>query len=153
MNIEITWLRAYVEKLLRESFLEGVEADGDGDYPFRWGTAACWVRVDDRPFARVEVFAHVVHGVRPSARLLREVNDANRRVVGGRVYEWDGMVVAAQSIHAHGLQADTLAQACVGVGTVADDLGALLAAMFDGQTPYRPEPVAFEPPSLDAEGA
>lgn len=153
MNIEITWLRAYVEKLLRESGLEGVEADDDGDYPFRWGTAACWVRIQERPFVRVEVFAHVVHGVRPSARLLREINDANRRAVGGRVYEWDGSVLAAQSVHAHGLQSDTLVQACVGVGTVADDLGALLAAMFDGQTPYPPEPVAFEPPSIDAEGA
>lgn len=153
MNIEITWLRAYVEKLLRECCLDQVEADGDGDYPFRWGTAACWVRVHEHPHARVEVFAQVVHGVRPSARLLREINEANRRIVAGRVYEWEGTILAAQSVHAHGLQGDTLVSACVGIGTVADDLGSLLAAMFDGQTPYPPEPIPFEPPSVDAEGA
>jgi len=146
--MSIEWLRSYVEKLLREGSGNEPTQDSDGDYPFRWGTAACWVRVHELPFWRVEAFAHAVLGVRPTVRLLREINDANARLISGRIYVAGGVVIVEQSVLAHGLTADALAQACIAVGRAANDLGPLLAVMFDGQTPF---PAEAEP--IQSEGA
>ncbi|MBA2532416.1 MAG: YbjN domain-containing protein [Nocardioidaceae bacterium] len=146
MNIE--WFRAYVEKLLRGGLIDEPKQDSDGDYLYRWGTAACWVRLSEQPFWRVDVFAHAVLGVKPTARLLREINETNARLVSGRIYTAGGVVVVEQSVLADGLTADTLAQACVAVGSAANDLGPLLAVMFDGQTPF---PAEAEP--ISSEGA
>lgn len=146
--VQIEWLRAFVEKLLREAGDVDVAPDGDGDYPFRWGTAACWVRVCDEPHLRVQVFGQAACGVKASARLLREVNEANARTVSARVYVLGGTVMVEQSVPADGLNAATLAQACIAVGSVADDLGVLLAVMFDGETPF---PAEVQP--IESEGA
>jgi len=154
MSMQVEWLRAYVEKLLREAWDEEPYIDGDGDFPFRYGTAACWVRVHgERRPTRVEVFAHVVQGVKPTARLLRELNECNRRMMYARIYEINGGVVVEQSIDVDGLNGRTLRRVCTAVGTVADDMGSLLAAMFDGTTPFLPEPLPSDPPSIEAEGA
>ena len=146
--MQIEWLRAYVEKLLREAGDVEIEPDGDGDYPFRWGTAACWVRVCAEPHLRVQVFGHAARGVKASARLLREINEANARSLNARVYVLGDTVMVEQSVLADGLNAATLQQACIAVGVVADDLGLLLAVMFDGQTPF---PAESEP--IESEGA
>ncbi len=146
--VQIEWLRAYVEKLLRKAGDVDVEPDGDGDYPFRWGTAACWIRVCGEPDLRVQVFGHAARGMKPSARLLRELNDANARMVSDRVYVLGDSVMVEQSVFAGGLNSATLMQACLAVGSVADDLGMLLAVMFDGETPF---PAEVEP--LESEGA
>lgn len=153
MSMQVEWLRAYVEKLLREEWDEEPWVDDDGDIPFRSGTAACWVRVHgSRRAMRVEVFAQVVQGVKPTAQLLRELNECNALMVYGWIYETNGSVVVEQSIDVDGLNGRTLRRACNAVGAVADDMGSLLAAMFDGTTPYPPEAVAFEPPGVEAEG-
>ena len=141
---QIEWLRAYVEKLLREAGDVEIEPDGDGDYPFRWGTAACWVRVCAEPHLRVQVFGHAARGVKASARLLREINEANARSLSARVYVLGDTVMVGQSVLADGLKAATLQQACIAVGVVADDLGLLLAVMFDGQTPFPAESEPIE---------
>ena len=146
--LQIEWFGAYVEKLLREAGHADIEPDGDGDYPFRWGTAACWIRVCGEPHLRVQVFGHAAGGVKASARLLREINEANARSVSARVYVLGDTVMVEQSVPADGLTAFTLQQACIAVGVVADDLGVLLAAMFDGHTPF---PAEAEP--VESEGA
>lgn len=135
------WFRAYVESLLREVWDGDVVEDGDGDWPFRHGTAACWVAARPYPSWRVEVFAHVAFEVKQSARLLRELNEMNGLLVHGRVYWRDGVVVAATGIQAEHVDEESLIEACAAIGAMADDLGALLAAMFDGRTPF---PVQLE---------
>jgi hypothetical protein len=130
------WFRAYVESLLREVWDGQAHADDDGDWPFRHGSAAGWVSVRPYPYLRVEVFAHAARDVKQSARLLRELNEANWYLVDGRVYWRAGFVVAETSIAAERVDCDSLVRACLHVGSTADDLGTLLAAMFDGQTPF-----------------
>ncbi len=57
-----------------------LHTDDDGDWPYRWGTAACWVRlVLDQAQSCVRVFAHAAHGVKGNAAVLRELNHLNGR--------------------------------------------------------------------------
>lgn len=135
------WFRAYVESLLRQVWDGEIVEDGDGDWPFRHGTASCWVAARPYPSWRVEVFAHVAFEVKQSACLLRELNEMNSCLVHGRVFWRDGVVVAETSIDADHVDQGSLVQACSAIGSMADDLGALLAAMFDGRTPF---PVQLE---------
>jgi hypothetical protein len=134
--MQVDWFRAYVDSLLREVWDGQADTDDDGDWPFRHGSAAGWVSVRPWPYLRVEVFAHAARDVKQSARLLRELNEANWFLVDGRVYWRDGFVVAETSIEAERVDRDSLIRACLAVGGAADELGTLLAAMFDGQTPF-----------------
>jgi Putative bacterial sensory transduction regulator len=137
--MKLDWFRAYVESLLRDMWDGHARADDDGDWPFRHGTAACWVSVRAHPRWRVEVFAHAASEVKQSARLLRELNEANSNLVDGRVYWRGGVVVVETSVEAEQVDARSLFRACMAVGSAADDLGGLLAAMFDGSTPFPAE--------------
>jgi Putative bacterial sensory transduction regulator len=131
------WLRAYVEKLLRElGDDEAVHEDEDGDFCLRWDTAAVYVRVMDREPTMVYVFAHAAWGVKTSAALLRELNELNAQAVSATIYVREGVVHVDQTLLASSLDKDTLAQAVSHVGLVATDIGTLAAAMFDGQTPF-----------------
>lgn len=137
--MQFEWFSAYVDSLLRELWDGRAFRDADGDWPFRQGTAAGWVAVRPHPRWRVEVFAHAASGVKQSARLLRELNEANSHLVQGRTYWRGGVVVVETSLEADQVNAASLSLACMAVGTTADDLGGLIAAMYDGSTPYPAE--------------
>jgi hypothetical protein len=135
---ELMWVRSHVERLLEDEWdLCRVQADDDGDYPFRRGTAAGWVTVLDSEPITVRVFAHAAHGIKASAKLFRELNDINTRLLTARV-TWgsSGVVLVAQTVSAVDLTRPVLAQAIDAVGGVANDIGPLLAGMFGGTTPY-----------------
>jgi len=73
------WFRVYVERLLMEQFdTTSLVKDGDGDVPFSKGTSACFVTVEDRPLG-VRVWGMAATGIRPTAAVLREVNELNQR--------------------------------------------------------------------------
>lgn len=56
---ESLWVRSHVERLLQDEWdVCRVTTDGDGDHPFRNGTAADWVAVLDSEPVMVRVFAH-----------------------------------------------------------------------------------------------
>lgn len=136
----IMWIRSHVELLLqREWDVCRVETDPDGDFPFRNGTAACWVAVSDGPMTMVHVLAHAVCGLKSSAKLLREMNDVQARALSARVTLVDGCVLVSQVVNPIGLTQPVLAQALVAVGGIADDIGALYAVMYDGTTPFPAE--------------
>ena len=137
--MKFEWFCAYVESLLGQLWGSPARADDDGDWPFRQGTAACRVAVRPEPRWRVEVFGHAAFEVKQSARLLRELNEANAHLLDGRIYWREDVVLVATSIEADRVDGEALARACMGVGSTADDLGALLAAMFDGRTPFPAE--------------
>ncbi|MEO9137680.1 MAG: hypothetical protein ABI345_01295 [Jatrophihabitans sp.] len=137
---EIMWIRSHVELLLqREWDVCRVETDPDGDFPFRNGTAACWVAVSDGAVPMVHVFAHAACGLKSSAKLLREMNEVQGRALSARVTLVDGCVLVSQVVNPIGLTQPVLAQALVAVGGIAEDIGSLLAVMFDGRTPFAPE--------------
>lgn len=134
---ELMWVRSHVEQLLaREWEMCRVEVDRDGDFPFRSGTAAGWVSVLPEPPHLVRVMAHAVYGVKSSLKLLRELNELNVRSLTAAALLIDDIVVVQQTITPVGMTDRALAQAIASVGWMADDVGTLLAAMFDGATPY-----------------
>jgi hypothetical protein len=131
------WVRSHVELLLqREWNVCRVLTDPEDDFPFRQGTAACWVSVLDGDPPMVRVFAHAAFGLKPSLKLLREINDIQTRTLSARIELVDDAVVVSQTVCAIGLTQPVLAQALDAVGYVADDIGPLLVAMFDGSTPF-----------------
>jgi hypothetical protein len=137
---ELMWVRSHVEQLLeREWELGDVTADDDGDYPFRRGSAMCWVSIMDTEPVMVRVYAHAAYGVKPSAKLLQEINEVQHRSLSARVELVQDLVLVSQTISPWGLTQPVLSQALDAVGTVAAEVGPLLAAMFDGATPFEAE--------------
>ena len=140
---EITWLRSHVERCLEDHWgVHPLIVDDDGDYPFRCGTARCYVSINCADPAFIRVWAFAARVPRRSLKLLSELNDINERARSVNVY-WNGdSVIVEQAIHADGVTKETLGQACRAVGGVSADIGMLLAVMFGGETPF---------PALDTE--
>jgi hypothetical protein len=137
---ETMWIKSHVELLLQREWDVGrVATDPDGDFPFRAGTAACWVSVSDGEPPMVHVFAHAACGLKPTLRVLRELNEIQGRALSARIELRSDVVVVSQTISPVGLTQPVLAQAMAAVNTVADDIGTLLAVMFDGATPFKHE--------------
>lgn len=137
---EELWIRSHLERLLQDEWGRcRVTADEDGDYPFRTGTAACWVGIVDSEPTLVRVFAHATVGLRPSYRLLKELNEIQARALSASVLLQGGVALVTQTISPIGLTQPVLAQAMRAVGGVADDIGLLLAGMYGASTPYPAE--------------
>jgi hypothetical protein len=133
---DLTLLRSHVERCLQDIWeVCRVSTDADGDYPFTRGTAQCFLRVERGDPQLVRVFAYAVLDVRRSAKLLAELNDINGRCRTVSVSWHASAVMVEQVVHINGVRRSTLHQACEAVGSVADDIGAMLAAVFDGRTP------------------
>ena len=59
-------LRSHVERCLQDIWdTPDLVIDDDGDYPYRRGTAMCWVSPFDGPVPGVRVFAHAAYGLKP----------------------------------------------------------------------------------------
>ncbi|MBA3234120.1 MAG: YbjN domain-containing protein [Propionibacteriales bacterium] len=140
MDRQAEWLAAYVEKCMAQAW--GDEAAGltnVGDMVmYRWGSAACSVRVESTIPVMVRVMAKAVIGVRPTAKLLREINEVNARSRVVNAWWYDGDVTVECSLFADAVSPESLREACFHVGQVADDIGVGLAALYDGSTPYPP---------------
>lgn len=140
MDKQAEWLLAYVEKCFRRGMsrvVGGIEHVPSG-VNFDAGSARCQVRVEVAEPAMVRVMALAVRGVRPSAALLRSINELN---VNSRVTStWchDGDVIVECSLFAESVDVDTLREACLSVIRVANDIGVGMAAMYDGCTPLAP---------------
>lgn len=132
------WLRSHVERCLQDIWgLCRVEMDADRDYPYRVGTAACWVSVHDfmEP-PTVDVFAHAALGVPRSAKLLTEINELNAASGVGTFYWSDGTVAVKHSLLAASVDRKHLRRVCAAVGGAANHVGGLMAQVFDGSTPF-----------------
>jgi len=136
-------VRSHVERCLHEIWqTPTLVRDGDGDYPFRSETAACWVGIDTcvKPWV-VNVFAHAAFDVVGNVKALREVNELNGRARSVRVFWRGGVVVVQQVLPVDTVGVKVLRHALDGVSSVADDIGPMFAAMYDGSTPYSSEGV------------
>lgn len=128
--------RSHVKELLREAFcMHEVVADEDGDLPFPCGTAMFYVSVV-RDGRLVRVWSRAVAGVRVNKPVLREVNDANRELVLSRVYAYGSSVMVEGCLPVESLRSKDLAVLCVEVGTTADRLGSMLAAVHGGHVVF-----------------
>jgi T3SS (YopN, CesT) and YbjN peptide-binding chaperone 1 len=134
-----TLLRGHVERTLQEHWdRRELVVDDDGDYPWRAGRAMCWVRVEDDPPA-VCVFAHAAHGVKRSARLLAEVNELNGSARWVKVFWHDGVVHVRRVLDLDACDPAAIRHACDCVGSVAEEIGPTLAAVFGGSLPLPAE--------------
>lgn len=135
-----TMLRSHLERCLQDVWQShDLECDRDGDYPYRHGTAACWVSLHGEPQPGVMVLAFAVTDIRRSARLLAEVNELNGRSRWARVY-WDADTVAVEAqIPWTAVNRPTLALYTQTVGSVADEIGSMLAVVYGGATPFDAE--------------
>lgn len=132
--------RSYVTDCLRQIWhTESPVADDDGDFAYRWGTAICWVRPSTAGPHGVEVFAYAAHSVRSSAKLLAEINDLNASSRICSVHYAHGHVVVQADLDWDVIGVDTLDRTMRAVGAVADDIGALIAAVYGGETPFDPD--------------
>jgi type III secretion system-like peptide-binding chaperone len=146
---EKLWITSHVERLLADEWdVCRAYPDGDGDFPWSHGTAVGWVSVIDAgDVFMVRVWAHAAYEVKPSAKLLRELNDIQGRSLSTAIYLAGHIVVVEQTISPIGLTQPVLAQALNAVRTIADDTGVLVAGMYGGRTPL---PVSATSESEDA---
>lgn len=130
-------LRSHVERCLQDIWdVHDLVIDRDGDYPYRHGTAACWVSPFAGAVPGVRVFAHAAYELKPSAKLLREVSDLDVRSVWARVAFQNGVVRVSAELHWAAVDRLALAQAAHAVGQVAVDSGTLLATVYGGHIPF-----------------
>lgn len=134
----VVLVRSHVERCLQQIW-ERTELilDGGGDYPYRYGTASCWVSVKADPPV-VRVFGYAARDVKATAAVLREVNDLNARSRWTKVLLEAGIVQTRVDLHWSAVDRPALARAVHAVGQVADDVGAMLVSVHGGQTPFPP---------------
>lgn len=132
-------LRSHTERCLQDIWeQQELHTDQDGDYPFRHGTAICWVRVSAAPWQEVRVFAHAALGVKRTAKLLAEINDINVRSRWVSVYLQDDIVVVSGALHWTAVNRPALSDLLRAASHVADDIGAMIATVHGGATPFEP---------------
>jgi hypothetical protein len=135
--------RSHVKELVREAFgLGELVVDEDGDLPFPSGTAMFYVSVVSGG-RLVRVWSRAVTGIEPKKAVLREINDANAGLVLARVHATGPCVWVEGCLPVESVAAGDLGRLCYEVGTTADRLGSMLAAVHGGS-------VAF-PDGCDAE--
>ena len=125
--------RSHVKELAREAFeLTEVVVDADGDLPFPHGTAVFYVSVvaDGR---LVRVWSRAVDGLAVTKPVLREVNDANAWLVLARTWVHDDAVMVEGCMPVETLAVRDFRALCLEVGSTADRLGSMLAAVHGGQ--------------------
>jgi hypothetical protein len=133
---ELDLARSHVERCLQDLWnTHDLKPDCDGDYPFRSGSAACWISLDAADPPLVKAVACAVVDVKKSAKLLAELNELNARCRTAHVYWHNGAILVEQSMLAHTVDRKSLAQAGQSVAVVANDVGPMIATVFGGHTP------------------
>jgi hypothetical protein len=144
---ETTLLRSHVERVLQDAWdVRNVEIDVNGDYPYRWETAACWVRVrppiDEDDSNSVEVFGFAVTGLKWSSRLMAEVHDLNASARWAKIALEGDKVVVSSVLHVAASDREALVHACKAVGIDAAHIGGVVSVVHGGTTPYRASDIA-----------
>jgi len=141
-------ITAYVEKLLgAQTGSDRVVADGDGDYPVRFGSARYYVRLLGEPDPDVQVFAVALNEVPATPELLAELNDINGRIRFARIFHVHEEVLVETNIVGESVDPLGLRTACEAVGEVADKVGAILAKKYGGRRAFTTDDDADAPPT------
>lgn len=115
------------------------EADDDGDYVAYVEGHPVWVRplLDDGPVALVRVWSPVIHQIKPTLAVLREVNELNlglrliRLVVAGKT------ILASVELELMSVEPGELGRIIRHVGNTAVHVGELITAVHGGALPER----------------
>jgi hypothetical protein len=143
-------VRSHVERCLQDIWrISQVPIDDEGDYPFRAGTAACWVRVDSQVPVLVRVIGHAVEGVKRTSGLLRELNEINSCTRTTSVVWDEGVIRVTAMLHPEGLGRGSLRHALDAVTLVTNDIGPMIASVYGGTTPYEAKVSGHEVPKPD----
>lgn len=130
---------SHVQRMLREGLeLESIEQDCGGDYRFRHGTAVYYLSVG-RGGHLLKIWSQAAYGVKPTKSFLREVNSANERLMHCRAYMSGETLVLEAFLPIETLVPRYLAAVCHEVGSTADRVGQLLAAVHGGHVAFEDE--------------
>jgi hypothetical protein len=125
--------RSHVKELVRAAFDldEKIVVDEDGDLPFPCGTAMVYVSVvgDGRV---LRVWSRAVAGIPVNKPVLREINEVNHGLVFARVSATDSAVWVEGCLPVESLRPYDVGFLFSEVGTTADTLGSMLAAVHGG---------------------
>ncbi len=130
-------LRPFLEKALADwAQVETVEADRDGDYVFRRGSAEFFVRLtkDDPPVLRF--WSVLLKKVKPSQRVFRVLNSVNSVLTFARIFSKDDLVILSMEIPTDSVDGAEVAWACDIIGMLADDLDTRLKEELGGKTSF-----------------
>jgi hypothetical protein len=128
--------RSHVKELVREAFeLQEVVVDSDGDLPFPCGTAMFYASVVHGG-QLLRVWSQAVAGMKVTKSVLREIDEANADLVLSRVFTSGSRVVVEGCLPVETLRPKDLRALCFEVGTTADRLGSMLAAVHGGHVVF-----------------
>ena len=108
-------------------------ADGDGDYPVRFGSALYYVRLTGEPDPDVQVFAVALQEVPVSAELLAELNEINSRIRFARIFHIQTEVLVETNLVGESVDPLGFRTACEAVAQVAGKVGPTLAKKYGGR--------------------
>ena len=124
--------RSHVKELAREAFEpDEVVVDEDGDLPFPCGTAMFYLSVVRRG-RLIRVWSRAVDGIRVNKPVLREINEVNAGLLFARVWANGDEVWVEGFLPLDTLRVRDLRALCAEVGSTADKLGSMLAAVYGG---------------------
>jgi hypothetical protein len=124
---------SHVQRMLREGMgIEDVLQDGDGDYPFRQGTALYYLSVGHGGHL-LRIWSAAAYGVQPTKPVLREVNATNQGAMHCHAFMAGTTLMIEAFVPIESLMPAYLAAVCQEVGSTADHVGQLLAAVHGGQ--------------------
>lgn len=134
-------LRPFLEKALAQwAGLDKVQADPDGDYAFRSGSAEFFVRLskDDPPVVRL--WSVLLKKVKATPRVFRLLNTINSALAFARVYWKDEVIVLTMELSSDSLDTRQVNWACDLIGTIADDLDTKLKEDLGGRMSFADDP-------------
>ena len=132
--------RSHVKELVRDAFtLEEVVVDDDGDLPFPCGTAMLYLSVVGNG-RLLRVWSRAVAGIKVNKPVLSEINEVNAGLTVGRVWATGDEVWVEGCLPVQIARPRDVGALCYEVGTTADRLGSMLAAVYGGRV-ARPEGV------------
>ena len=129
-----------IRKLVLKAIREGsgnadLEFSESGDLPLRFGSAAVLVRVLDAPLC-VRMFSPVLEDVEADDLLLGRLNELNCDTRFARFLVVEGRVIVGVDVPAIPLVAEHVSDACVQLGTLADETGGTLQKEFGGRRAF-----------------
>lgn len=134
---ELAPLRAHVLRSLRRDLCTGPLVPGeDGDLRVVWGTLAVYVRLVEQSPPLVRVWSPAAHDLPTTAKVLREVNDVNRGLVGARAFLGGRTLYVAGELEVESVEPGELGRLVERVGTTAVRVGSMLAAVHGGVQPH-----------------
>ena len=124
--------RSHVKELVRQAFeMDEVVVDEDGDLPFPCGVAMFYASVA-RGGRVLRVWSRAVCGIKVDKAVLRELDEVNGGLLFSRVFSRGDGVWVEGCLPLETLRVAELRALFHEVGTTADNVGSMLAAVHGG---------------------